>query len=144
MISALAKAARVFDEPPFLEEAIKSVRFIKSGLYDKKIKSLCRQYRAGKASAEATLADYVWLVKGLLEIYESGKDRQWLDWAQAINRGAHNKKNELFLDKATGAYFEAVANDKNLLFRSKNIYDAALPSANAMALSRSISIKWVF
>jgi uncharacterized protein YyaL (SSP411 family) len=41
----------------------------------------------------------------------------------------------LFLDKESNAYFESIANDKTLLFRSKSIFDDALPAANAIALS---------
>ena len=47
----------------------------------------------------------------------------------------HQRQNDLFLDQSSGAYFESVANDKSLLFRSKSIYDGAIPSANAIALS---------
>ena len=39
-----------------------------------------------------------------------------------------------FLDEVSGAYFESVAGDTSLLFRSKSIYDGAIPSANAIAL----------
>ena len=36
---------------------------------------------------------------------------------------------------ASGVYYESSANDANILFRSKNIYDGALPSVNAIVLS---------
>ena len=77
------------------------------------------------------MADYVWLIHGLLETYEASTDAQWLRWAFEL----HERQNELFLDDSSGAYFESIANDKNLLFRSKSIYDGAIPSANAIALS---------
>ncbi len=141
MLSAFAKASLVFKNPAFLEEAKRTVGFIKTHLYNKKTGKLYRHYRAHlntagasdstNASAEATLSDYVWLIYGLLDVHKASNDKQWLDWALALQE----KQNELFLDKATGAYFESVANDSSLLFRSKSIYDGALPSANAIALS---------
>ena len=143
MLSAFANASLVFKNPAFLEEAKRTVGFIKTHLYNKKTGKLYRHYRAhlkaagasdstnASASAEATLSDYVWLIYGLLDVHKASNDKQWLDWALELQE----KQNELFLDKATGAYFESVANDSSLLFRSKSIYDGALPSANAIALS---------
>ena len=141
MLSAFAKASLVFKNPEFLEEAKQTVGFIKTHLYNKKTGELYRHYRAHlstagasvstNARAEATLSDYVWLIYGLLEVHKASNDKQWLDWALELQE----KQNELFLDKSTGAYFESVANDSSLLFRSKSIYDGALPSANAIALS---------
>jgi len=131
MLSAFAKAAYVYDDSSLLKEAIKNLGFIKNHLYDKNSKKLYRQYRINKASTEATLADYTWLIYGLLEVYNAGNDERWLNWAIAL----HEKQNQLFLDKSSGAYFEFVTSDESLLFRSKSIYDGALPSANAIALS---------
>ena len=141
MLSAFAKASLVFKNPAFLDEARQTVGFIKAHLYNKKTGTLYRHYRAHlntagasvstNARAEATLSDYSWLIYGLLDMHKAGNDHQWLDWALELQE----KQNKLFLDKATGAYFESVANDSSLLFRSKSVYDGALPSANAIALS---------
>ncbi len=131
MLAAFAKASRVFNEPSFLDEAIQSVSFIKNKLYDNKHKKLYRQYRNNKAGTDAALSDYVWLIYGLLEIYETSEDRQWLNWAVELQ----HTQNALFLDKASGSYFESLAGDSSLLFRSKNIYDDALPADNAIALT---------
>jgi uncharacterized protein YyaL (SSP411 family) len=129
MLAAFAKASITFNNPAFLDEAIQTVSFIKDNLY--KNNKLFRQYRAQNASTEATLSDYAWVIYGLLEVYQASNDKKWLNWAIEL----HEKQNELFLDKVSGAYFESAANDANLLFRSKSIYDNALPSANAIALS---------
>jgi uncharacterized protein YyaL (SSP411 family) len=96
---------------------------------------LFRHYRskndvAGKRAA-ATLSDYAWLIHGLLDIYEASQQSKWLNWASAL----YEKQDELFLDESSGAYFESVTGDGSLLFRSRSIYDGALPSANAIALS---------
>lgn len=131
MSVAFAKASVTFDDPLLLDEAIDTVRFIKKHLYDAKDKKLFRQYRLGQANTAATLADYVWLTYGLLEIYRANADVQWLHWALELQA----QQNALFFDAASGAYFESVASDASLLFRSKSIYDGALPSANAIALS---------
>ncbi|MCK5396398.1 MAG: thioredoxin domain-containing protein [Gammaproteobacteria bacterium] len=135
LVSAFSKASITFDDKSLLGDALQILSYAKNHLYDDSNKKLLRQHRDTKTGAgfydEAILADYVWLVAGLLEVYEAGKDKQWLNWAMAL----HEKQNELFLDPATGAYFESTTSDENLLFRSKSIFDGALPSANAIALS---------
>ena len=131
MLSAFSKAAITFNDASFLDEAIKVSSFMKAHLYSDKSKKLFRQYRNNKASVTANLSDYVWLINGLLELHRASKNAAWLSWALKLQQ----QQNELFLDKTSTAYFESIANDKNLLFRSKNIYDGALPSANAIALA---------
>ena len=138
MLAALSKASVTFDDPALLAEALATISFIKKNLYDAKDNKLYRQYRSNKAGTQATLADYAWLIHGLLEVYQAGKDAQWLNWAIEL----HAKQNEMFLDVTSGVYYESSANDANILFRSKNIYDGALPSVNAIVLSnlRQLSV----
>lgn len=135
MLAAFAKASIAFDHVSFLNEAIQTVDFVKTHLYDRKTGKLYRQYRVQSrtvgGSVDAVLSDYVWMIYGLLEVHRASNDRQWLDWALALME----KQDALFLDKSSGAYFESTADDTNILFRSKSIYDGALPSPNAIALS---------
>ena len=135
MLAAYAKASTTFDDVSFLNEAIQAVDFIKTHLYDKKTGKLYRQYRVQSkivgGSVDAVLSDYVWTIYGLLEVHRASNDRQWLDWALELKE----KQDALFLDKSSGVYFESTADDTNILFRSKSIYDGALPSPNAIALS---------
>ena len=124
-----------FDDKSLLQESIKTLVHIKKHLYDSESKHLSRQHRpehrSNSSNIEATLADYVWLIYGLLATYDASGDSQWLHWAFEL----HQRQNDLFLDQSSGTYFESVASDKTILFRSKNIYDGAIPSANAIALS---------
>ena len=114
MLAAFAKTSVTFDDKSLLVEAVRTLEYIRKYLYEKESKKLYRQYRPGKIdNSAATLADYVWLIYGLLETYEASADAQWLRWAFEL----HERQNELFLDDSSGAYFESIANDKNLLFR---------------------------
>ena len=138
-LAAFAKASAVFDDPALLQYAINTLAFIKKYLYSASDNRLLRQYRETKAgnanadtaAAEAILADYVWVIYGLLEVYQASNDAQWLEWAVALQE----KQDELFLDDVSGAYFESVASDASLLFRIKSIYDGVIPSPNAIAFS---------
>ena len=131
MIAAFAKASVVFDDRDLLDEAIKTARFIMQHSFDEKKSKLYRQYRENKPGIDAALSDYVWLIYGVMEIYQASNDKQWLSLAIDL----HEDQNALFLDKVSGTYYESSSKDKNLLFRSKSIYDGAFPSANAIALS---------
>ena len=135
MLAAFANAAMVFDHVAYLQEALRVTGFIKKHLYDNENKKLYRQYRkqgkSNRSRTQAILSDYAWLIYGLLKLHQASKDMQWLNWAYELQE----KQDALFLDDTSAAYFESVANDSNLLFRSKSIYDGALPSVNAIALA---------
>ncbi|MDT8281801.1 MAG: thioredoxin domain-containing protein [Gammaproteobacteria bacterium] len=131
MMSAFARASKVFDDPALLAEAMHSADFITQHLSSSKDGQLYRQYRDTRASSSAVLSDYVWLIYGLLTIYDASHESRWLNTALKLQQA----QDRLFLDKVSHAYFESAANDKNLLFRSKSIFDDALPAANAIALS---------
>lgn len=131
MLSAFSKAAMTFNNAGFLSDATKLANFIKTHLYVDDSKSLYRQYRDNQVSVAANLSDFVWLIKGLLELHSASNKVTWLDWALALQQQQDN----LFSDPDSAAYFDSIAGDKNLLFRSKNIHDGALPSSNAIALA---------
>jgi uncharacterized protein YyaL (SSP411 family) len=139
LLAAFAEASVVFDDPILLQDAIQTLAYIKRYLYSDSDNKLLRQYRdtktgittQGTSVTEAILSDYVWVIYGLLEVYQASNNVQWLEWAIALQE----KQDELFLDDASGAYFESVANDVSLLFRFKSIYDGVMPSPNAIALS---------
>lgn len=133
MIKALSNAAMVFPDKKefFVQQAIKTSEFILTNLRDKKTGKLYRQYRAGKASADASLNDYAWLIQGLLALYDVSENQRWLDVARQLSAIQHT----LFFDVNSNAYFETSDTDLNILFRSKSIFDGALPSANAIVFS---------
>jgi uncharacterized protein YyaL (SSP411 family) len=144
LLVALAKASVEFHDPLLLQSAIQTLTYIKKHLYSAGDSKLLRQYRdtkavtdiADKTAAEAILSDYVWVIYGLLEVYQASNDAQWLEWAIALQE----KQDDLFHDDVSGAYFESVADDASLLFRFKTIYDGVMPSPNAVAFSNLVSL----
>jgi len=132
MIKAMANAGKVFpdEKQHFMQQAVNTSQFVLQHLRDKKTGKLYRQYRAGKASVEASLNDYAWLIQGLIALYDLTEDRQWLETATELSA----TQDGLFYDANSHAYFETANADTNILFRSKSIYDGALPSANAVVI----------
>lgn len=86
-----------------------------------------------KASVRATLADYAYLIQAYLALFDTTEDKKWLDRSTRLSK----EMLRLFWDKEEGAfYMSASHNDQEvpLFNRPKDIYDGAIPSANAVAL----------
>ena len=133
MISALTAAAATFEESRYLEAAENAAAFIRDHLLDPETGRLYRRLRGGEAGIDATLADYAWTVHGLLALYRESNQRSWLKLAQQLTE----QQLQSFYDEGTGGFFESGA-DRNVLFRSKSVYDGALPAPNAIAVENLI------
>ncbi len=127
MISAMAKAAQVLQDEKYLRAAQKSAQFIKANLYENG--KLARRFRDSEAKFTASLDDYAYLIQGLIDLYETDFDEQWLNWANELQK----KQNELFWDKETGGYYFSEANGSLLPGRNKNFQDNARPNSNAVS-----------
>ena len=128
-ISALARAAQVFDAPAYERAAVAAATFVRSNLYDLRQGRLKRRYVAGEAGIDGFLDDYAFLIQGLLDLYETSFDVKWLSWAVELQK----KQDELFWDNQRAAYFASAGNDLTVPFRMRDEYDAAEPSANSIS-----------
>ncbi|MGK0180409.1 MAG: hypothetical protein ACI8PD_002216, partial [Nitrospinales bacterium] len=127
MISALAKAAQVFQDEEYLRAAQKSAQFIKANLY--KNRKLARRFRDSEAKFTASLDDYAYLIQGLVDLYETDFDEQWLGWANVLQK----KQDELFWDKEKGGYYFSEKLGSLLPGRNKSFEDNARPNSNAVS-----------
>ena len=129
MIAALAKAARVLDEPTYAQAAEKAAGFILGNMIDSKGKLLHR-WRNGHAGLQASCDDYAFLGWGLLELYETGFDVRYLDKALELNA----RMLDDFWDETAGGFYFSADDGEKLLVRQKEIYDGAVPSGNSVAM----------
>jgi uncharacterized protein len=127
MISAMAKAAQVLQDEKYIKAAQKSAQFIKANLYENG--KLARRFRDNEAKFTASLDDYAYLIQGLIDLYESDFDEQWLGWANALQK----KQDELFWDNKTGGYYFSEVKGSLLPGRNKNFEDNARPNSNAVS-----------
>jgi len=88
-----------------------------------------RRYRHGEVAYPAYLDDHAFLVWGLLELYEATFDVSYLEEALALNRAM----TDLFQDEAGGGFYFTGKGNEELIARSKEIYDGAIPSGNSVA-----------
>ncbi|MEF8866223.1 MAG: thioredoxin domain-containing protein [Salinibacter sp.] len=129
MVAALAKAARVFDEDAFETAAVQTGHFVLDTMHDTEGRLLHR-YREGDAGIQATLDDYAFLTWGLLELYETTFDTEWL--RAAI--GHMETALERFWDSEGGGFYLTPDDGEALIVRPKEANDGALPSGNSVQL----------
>lgn len=128
MIAALAKAARILGEQRFADAAQRAVGFVFREMYlDGR---LLHRFRAGEAAIPAFLDDYAFMIWGLLELYETTLDPEYLEKAIALNDTLLSH----FWDEKGGAFFFTADDAENLLIRKKDAYDGAIPSGNSVAM----------
>ncbi len=125
-IGTLAFASRVLDDPELAKRASAAANFILKELRDDKGR-LLHSWAGGKASIPAFLDDYAALSGGLLELHEATGRKFWLDEAAKL----HGELREQFRD-ADGAFTRTGPRHEALLARSKDGYDGAYPSGNAL------------
>ena len=132
-IAALAKAARAFGDAKYRKAAERAMAFLLGPMRTGDGRLLHR-YRDGESAITAFADDYAFVIFALLELYESTFDVRYFSEALALNR----KFMDHFLDTTDGGFF-STADDAELLFsRKKEIYDGAVPSANAVACENLI------
>lgn len=127
MITALAKAGKVFEEEQYIKTAETAVDFIETNLV-KKGRVMAR-YRDGDVKYNGYLDDYAYLLWANIELYEATFSLNYLKKA----KGLADNMIDLFWDKEHGGFFFSGEDSEKLLSREKEIYDGALPSGNSVA-----------
>jgi hypothetical protein len=129
MVAALAKGARVLNEPKYASAAKRAVGFILDNMLASDGRLLHR-YRDGEAAIPAYLDDYAFLIHGMLELYETTFEVDYLKKALRLN----GYLLEHFWDDKNGGFYFTADDGESLLIRQKEIYDGAIPSGNSVAM----------
>jgi uncharacterized protein YyaL (SSP411 family) len=129
MISAYARAHAVLGDSKYLITATEAARCLQANLYKSEEQTLLRSFREKPSAIDAFAADHAFLIQGLLDLYEAGFDREWLQWAKVLQQ----RQDALFWDDENGSYFASLADDASVIVRMKESYDGAIPSENSVA-----------
>ncbi len=129
MIAAMCQAAQALDRPEFAHAARRAADFILQRLR-RADGRLLHRYRDGEASLPAHLDDYSFMTWGLLELYETTFDVRHLHEAIALNQ----QMIDHFWDEKSGGLFFTADDGEELLVRTKETYDGAIPSGNSIAM----------
>lgn len=135
MIAAMAYAGRVFGIERYKEAASKSISFISHNLVNHKGRLLCR-YRDGEAANLGYLDDYAFFVFGLIEMYEATFESSYLRKAIELN----DEMVKYFWDEQNGGLFFYGKDSEELILKTKEIYDGAIPSGNSVAAMNIIRL----
>jgi uncharacterized protein len=125
MLKGLSDAYDAFGDKNFLQLAIKNAEFIKTKMT--KGGRLNRSYKEGKATIDAYLEDYAFVIQGYLALYQSTFDEQWLNEAKVLLDYA----NTHFFDEKEKFYFFTNNSAEALIARKKEIFDNVIPASNS-------------
>jgi uncharacterized protein len=135
MIASLARAGQVTGEECYLEAAKKAADFIFRNLVDTQNR-LFHRYSEGDAGIPAYLDDYVFLIWGLLELYEATFSIDYLQKALDLNQTLVLD----FWDAKNGGFYFTSEHHEQLLVRQKEVYDGAMPSGNSVAFCNLLTL----
>jgi uncharacterized protein YyaL (SSP411 family) len=144
MIAAFARGARVLPEKPptgsggatHLATAQNAALFIRKTMWDARSGTLLRRYRDGNAAIAGYADDYAFLIWGLLELFQSDPNPEWLEWALVLQK----RQDELFWDQDSAGWFSTTGQDRSVLLRMKEDYDGAEPSATSVTVCNLLTM----
>jgi uncharacterized protein YyaL (SSP411 family) len=132
-IAGLAVAGQLLSEPRFIAQAVRAAEVVLREMRPAE-GPLRHVWRAGQARIPAFLADYAFLVRGLLALHEATGEARWL----AAAAGLTDEQSARLADPEGG--FFVAGDSPDLLFRSKDPFDGATPAANAVAVLNLIDL----
>lgn len=129
MISALVSAYKVTDNEDYSDFAKKTINFIEKKLsYDGN--RLNHTYKDGLAKINGYLDDYSYYINALLDVFEISANPFYLQRAiQYLDSLIIH-----FWDNNEKSFFITPNDHEQLILRTKNFYDLAIPSGNSMAV----------
>jgi hypothetical protein len=127
--SALAEAAGATGNDGWTSAAIATGEFLWENLRDPDGRWLRSWQAGGGARIAAFAADHAWLVDCFTRLGELTGEARWTERALDV---AHVLI-DYFGDPAEGGFFTVAADAEQLIVRTKDVFDGATPSANAVA-----------
>ncbi len=136
LITALAEASLILEEPTYLTRAIACANFLLHAHRTEK-NLLWRSTFQGHGGVNAVASDYAALIESLIALYDATRNSQWLTRATELQ----HILDENYWDAKSGAYFMSMAKrDVPLMARPKSLEDSAVPAGNAMALTALVGL----
>lgn len=125
MTTAFVKAYKALDNEEYLDIAIQNMGFLlttfDNGTY------FYHTYKDGQCQHQAFLDDYAFLIEALLQLFEVTQNTFYLTKADELAQLVIKE----FYDNSAKLFFFTSANQTDLITRTKDLYDNALPSGNS-------------
>jgi uncharacterized protein YyaL (SSP411 family) len=133
LITGLAVAGEVLGERSYVDRAARAAEFILTAMRPAG-GPLLHAWRKGQGKIPAQLGDYVFMVRGLLALHKASGEERWLRAAVDLTEEQIRR----LRDPLGGFYMAGESPD--VLFRSKDVFDGATPSGNAIAVLNLIDL----
>jgi len=128
----LAIAGEALGDESMIEAARSTARFL---LKSMRVRGeLHHVWHRGSVAVPAVLTDYVFVIAGLLELHRITREPEWLTAALELRSEQQER-----LGDADGGFFTAAA-ASDLLARSREIFDGAVPSGNGQAALNDLEL----
>ncbi len=134
MISALAKGYQVFRKEKYRALAEGAAAFLLEDDMDGT--RVFRSWKDGKTSGFGFLEDYAFLAEGLLDLYQATFVPRWLRAAVLLVESMIQQ----FWDADQAGFFFTGPDQRDILVRTKDAYDQAVPSGNSVAASNLLRL----
>ena len=127
MLASFAEAGAILEREDYIIVARRNARFVLDTLRSEAL--LLRTCKDGVAKLNGYLEDYAFLGEGLLTLYETTGELEWLEECMTLTA----KMVEEFWDDEAGGFFFTGKSHETLIVRSKDFFDNATPSGNSVA-----------
>jgi uncharacterized protein YyaL (SSP411 family) len=135
MTASLARGSRVLDNRVYLDKAEQTMDFLIKNML-KPDGRLFHSYNRNRASIDANLDDYSFMIMALIELYQANFDYKYIKTALKLN----DVMESLFWDEKNGGFYFSPSDNKDLIMRKKESYDGAIPSGNSIALNNLLRL----
>ena len=129
MIAALAQAGQAFDRPELIDMARRAADTLLEHMRDADAGTLLRRLRGEDAGIDGFLEDYAFFTWGLIDLYQATFETRYLAEAVALT----GEMLERFGDEKHGALYFTTGDTEELIVRTVESHDGALPSGNSAA-----------
>jgi hypothetical protein len=126
MVSALVNAFQATVDDTYLNKAQQTLQFLLDIF--KSPNGLCRIFHKGQCTQKATLRDYAFLIRALLDVYSISGDRSLLE--ESLN--LEEEVNHLFSEADSPLFCFTNTNLQDMVYPYKDIKDEDMPSGNAL------------
>lgn len=128
MLQAFALAFGVTANEKYLNAALKNAEFIWNKCF--KDNTLYHSFNKGSVKSPGFQDDYSFTVEAFITLYEVTSDETWLKRADTLTEIMIEK----FYDPKAFDFFYAPEDSQDLIIRTKELYDQAIPSGNSSAV----------
>jgi uncharacterized protein YyaL (SSP411 family) len=140
LISALSKCFLVLKDKKYKLAALNGLQFVEEKLINNSFPNLFHQHTLGKSKHNAYLDDYAFLMQAYLDAYALNFDESFLHKAYQIAQHIHQN----FSNIDSPFYFFTSKNQTDVVARTTEVYDGALPSPNSVICRCFLKLSYLF